>query len=161
MSLVRYRPAEAVRWLEMGSGTTARGAHRRGAAVFRSEEPDLKRSVRDAAGAIVGAGKSAIAHALHAHSTTVEYVLHDDYLEIVGGAKTRVVAYRDIQRMVSRGDRVDLELADGSIKIAPPAYISVGRVRVPIGWNRNGIDVPFDLLPDELSARCRVNIESE
>lgn len=145
----------------MGSGTTARGAQRKGAALFRAEEPDLKRSVRDAAGAIMGAGRSAIAQALHAHSTTVEYILHDDYLEVVGGGKTRTVPYKDIQRMVSRGDRVDLELADGAIKISPPAFISVGRVRVPIGWNRNGIDVPFDLLPDELSARCRVNIETE
>ncbi|MCW5941353.1 MAG: hypothetical protein KIS66_03925 [Fimbriimonadaceae bacterium] len=159
MSVVRYRPADAVRWLQMGSESAARDAQRRGQAAFRGGD-DLRRNFRDAAGAIFGAGKTAVAQALHAQANASEYVLYEELMEIVQGAKTKTVRYNDVKSIEVKGDRARLVLREGEVKIDPPAHISVGRVRVPIGWERNGMEVAYDVLLDEIGARCKVPLET-
>lgn len=160
MSSVRYRPPDAVRWLELGAEASGRSAQRRGASAIRVADGDLKRNLRDVAVSLGGFGKTALARAYHAGRQGNEYVLHEDHFEIVGGPKTRVIRYEDVKQLLATGDRLRVITSSGEVKIEPPAYISVGRVRVPIGWSRNNMDVPYDVLIDELSARCRVNIEN-
>jgi hypothetical protein len=86
-------------------------------------------------------------------------VLGSDRFEVVSNGSVKTVKYKDVAAMRQRGDRVSVVLKQGSVTIKPHAHIVAGRIRVPVGWTRNGIEVPFDTLPDELSARCGVNIE--
>lgn len=159
MSVVRYRPADAVRWLQMGSESAARDAQRRGQAALKSGD-DLRRNFRDAAGALIGAGKTAFAQAMHAQANATEYVLYEELMEVVQGAKTKTIRYEDVKSIEVHGDRARVVLKEGEIKVDPPAHICVGRVRVPIGWERNGMEVAYDVLLDELGARCKVPLES-
>ncbi len=117
--------------------------------------------VRDAAGALVDLGKSALSELMHRQATASEFMLHDDHFEVASPGRLRVVRYDAVRPIRRRGDRVNLELEKGAVTIKPHAYIVAGRIRVPIGWVRGGIEVPYDVLVDELSGRCRLPIEDE
>ena len=47
---------------------------------------------------------------------------------------------------------MDLVLDRGTLQIKPYAYVVAGKLKVPIGWARNGIEVPYELLIEELSS---------
>jgi hypothetical protein len=160
MELVRYKPGEAMRWLEVGASDMRKSVQRQSRSLVRREgDRNIGTDIKQAAGAIVTIGKSAIAELLHRQSMASEYVLHPEHFEIVrpGGAKS--VRYDEVKGVRMRGDRASLILEQGAVHIKPHAYIVAGRVRVPIGWSRNGTEVPFELLIEELSARCRHEIE--
>jgi hypothetical protein len=160
VDIVRYRPGEAIRWLETGAQEVRNTAKRQGKSLVRREgERSIGKDIRDAAGVLVNMGKSALAEIKHRQATASEYVLHDDRLEIISPGKVRTISYDSVRSIKQRGDRATLILDQGSESIKPHAYIVSGRLRVPIGWSRNGLEVPFEVLLDELSARCDVEIE--
>jgi hypothetical protein len=164
MELVRYKPGEAIRWLETGAESIRKTAKERGIEAVR---PDSSRgaaraagkSIASAAGALVDLGKSAWADLLHRQAEASEYVLQDRHFDVVKPGSIKNVEYERVQKIELRGDRVVLLLDRGHVTIRPYAYIVAGKVRVPIGWSRNGMEVPYELLIDELSARCGVNPE--
>ncbi len=161
MDVVRYKPGEAIRWLQAGAENLRKEAKRQSASlVTRKGERTIAKDIRDAAGAIFGMGKSALAELMHHEAQASEYVLREDRFEVIGRGGSRAVRYRDVSAMKQRGDRVTVVLESGSLTIKPHAYILAGRLKVPIGWSRNGIEVPFETLTDELSARAGVNIEN-
>ncbi len=60
---------------------------------------------------------------------------------------------------ILRAHRFTIEYGEGTLTVRPIAHLSAGKIRVPIGWVRNEIEVPFSMLLDELSARSDVEIE--
>lgn len=162
MELVRYRPGDAVRWLKTGAETAKKQAKRQGVSLIRREgERTVMRDVSQVAGALIQSGRSALAELLHRRAEATEYVLGDEALEISGGGTTRHIRYEDVHAMRLEGDRATLVLARGSVSIRPYAHIVAGRLRVPVGWTRNDIEVPYELLLEELAARCGLEIEGE
>ncbi len=161
MDLVRYKPGEAIRWLESGAADMRKSAKRTGtrALAKTTEGTDIPGGLRDAAGAIYGFGKSALADLLHKQLEASEYVFYEDRLEVITTTGTRYIPFREIQAMKVKGDRCILLLDRGKLTIKPHAYILSGNLKVPVGWTRNGLEVAFEMLPDELSARAGVNIE--
>lgn len=160
MELVRYKPGEAIRWLEMGAEDFRKSAQRKSKSLVRREgERTIGQDVRDVAGALVGIGKGAIAELLHKQADASEYVLHDDHIEIITPTRIRSIRYSAVQAIRMRGERASVVLDQGSITIKPHAHIVSGKLRVPVGWTRNGMEVPYEVLLDELSARCDVRIE--
>jgi glutamate dehydrogenase/leucine dehydrogenase len=160
MEPIRYRPGEAIRWLEIGADDIRKSAKRQGTSLVRREGGrTIGKDLRDAAGAIFGLGKSALADLLHRQAEAAEVVLNQDSFTVnsPGGAKT--VQYADVTAMKMQGDRLTVEHENGRLTIKPYAYIVSGRVKVPVGWSRNGLEVPYDVLLDELSARCKTDIE--
>lgn len=161
MDLIRYKPGEAMRWLEIGAEDFRRGAKRKSKSVVRREgERSIGREVREVAGALMGIGKSAVAEFLHRQAEASEYVLHEDHFEIVTPNRIRSVRYASVRSIRMRGDRATLVLNQGSATIKPHAYLISGRIRVAVGWSRNGLEVPYEVLIDELAARCDVEIEA-
>lgn len=155
MEAIRYKPGEAVRWLEVGADDLRKQARESGGRlVRRAGERTIGRDIRDAAGVILGMGKSALADLLHHQAQAAEYVLHEDRVEVVTTSSTRVIRYDQVTGMHRRGERVTLVLESGALHIKPVAHIVAGRIRVPVGWTRNGMEVPYEVLIDELSARC-------
>jgi hypothetical protein len=59
------------------------------------------------------------------------------------------------------GDKLVLVLDKGSVLVKPFAYIVAGKIKVPIGWSRNGVEVPYELIIEELSARCDLQVITE
>ena len=85
MESSRYRPAEAMRWLEIGAQDVRQDARRQSTSVVRREgQRSIGKDLRDAAGAIVGLGKSALADLAHVQAAATEYALYEDRFEVFG-----------------------------------------------------------------------------
>lgn len=162
MATVRYKPGEALRWLEGGADRIRESSWRKATSVFRREGArSVGRDVRDVAGALWDVGAATVAEFARKQAEAAEYVLDDEAFTVVSLAGQKRAPYSTIKRMVMQGDRCLVVLERGSITIRPFAHLSAGRVRVPIGWSRNGVEVPFELLIEEISARADVEVEIE
>jgi hypothetical protein len=160
METIRYRPGEAIRWLEIGAEDIRKSAKRQGQSLVRREgERSIGRDLRDAAGAIFDLGKSALADLVHRQAQAVEVVFEPESFVVGNSTSSKTVRYGDVKELKLRGDRLSLILGQGSVTIKPYAYIVSGRVKVPVGWSRNGLEVPYELLIDELSARCGLLVQ--
>ncbi|MCB8932231.1 MAG: hypothetical protein M9921_08200 [Fimbriimonadaceae bacterium] len=160
MEPIRYRPGEAIRWLESGAKDIRKEAARKGKSLVRREgQRTVGRDLKDAAGALFEMGRSALADLAHHQAQATEYVLHEKKFEVVKPSGSKSVAYDTVKSMKVQNDRATLVLEQGSVHVKPHAYIVAGRIRVPVGWTRNGMEVPYETLLEELAARCRVNIE--
>lgn len=159
--IIRYRPPEVLHWLELGARDLKQDAARHGRSVVRREgERTIQKDVVQAAQALYDLGKGTFADVVHRSVQAIEYALLDDSLEIRETARTRTIPYSRIKRIEWKtGDRATVVLDQGSISIKPLAHLVAGAIKVPVGWNRNGMDVPYDLLIDELAARAGVDIE--
>jgi len=164
VELVRYRPGEAIRWLETGGDNIRRGARNRGVNLLKQGTLDaqsLGDNLKTAAGALFDFGKGTYAEMMHKHAEDSEYVLQESQFDIVNGGNIKSIPYDRIVAITLRGDRATLTLDKGTATIKPFAYIVVGRVKVPVGWVRNGIEVPFELLLHELAARSSLELQEE
>jgi hypothetical protein len=164
MSLVRYRPGEAIKWLQAGAENMRKAATAKGRGVVRQTGVDQRpmgENVKTAAGAIFDFGKSAYADAVHRQAESSEYVLQPDRFDVVHGSTIRSIPYERVKQSTLSDDRARLTLDKGSLVIKPFAHIVAGRLRVPVGWNRNGMEVPFELLIQELAARCNLDLDEE
>lgn len=157
---VRYRPGEAIRWLETGAEGMRYVANAQGRSVVRREgERNIGKDVMHAAGAIADFGKSAIAELIHRQAQATEFILHDKDFEIVSTNRVQTVPYASVISIRMKGDKATLVFERGSFSIRPEAYIVSGKIKVPIGWSRNDIEVPYEMLIDELAARVGVKVE--
>ena len=114
----------------------------------------------DAAGALKDLGKSAWADLRASELEGTEYVLLDDHFDIIRGTSIKSIPYKTIKEIEVRGDRSTLVLEKGTVQIKPHAYLVAGSIKVPVGWARNDMEVPYELLIEELAARSGVNIET-
>jgi hypothetical protein len=157
---VRYKPGEAIRWMELGAQDLKKNAKRKGKSLVRREgERNIGRDVREAAGVLVDMGKGALADLIHRQAEASEYAFHEDMFEVISPGRLRSVKYDLVKAIKLHGDKATVVLEQGSVTIKPHAYILSGRLKVPVGWARNGLEVPYEVLLDELAARCDVEIE--
>ena len=164
MELVRYRPGEAIRWLETGAENIRKGAQNKGMNLMKQSGIDQKtfsENLKTAAGAIFDFGKGTYADMVHKQAEESEFVLQDKQFDIVSGSNLKSVTYDRVLAIHLRGDRTVLTLDKGVVTIKPFAYIVSGRIKVPVGWVRNGIEVPYELLTLELAARCGIEVKEE
>lgn len=164
MELVRYRPGEAIRWLQTGAEHIRRGATAKGLAAAQAGTPDAKAlgdNLKTAAGAIWDFSRGAYADLMHRQAEASEYVLHDRHFDVVRGPNIKSIVYDRVQSIELNKDRAVVTLEKGAVTIRPFAHLVAGKVKVPVGWSRNGIEVPFELLVEELAARCNVEFEEK
>lgn len=134
-------------------------ARKRGESVLaKDSERQVKKDIANVAGAMFDAGKGALAEILHRQAQATEYLLHEDRLEVSRPGHTQSVLYSTVHSIARKGDEIIVAYESGTLTIKPHAHIVSGRIRVPIGWSRNGIEVAYGVLADELAARCKVNI---
>lgn len=160
MNVVRYRPGEAIRWLETGAASSRHSAKKKTEGILKREgERTIAKDVFQATGVLVDLGKSALGEILHRQASAAEYVLLDDQFEIVTPGRLRAVRYEAVKHIKRRGEKVTIELERGAVTIKPHAYIVSGRIKAPIGWSRDGMEVPFDVLIDEIAGRCNIEVD--
>lgn len=155
-----YRPADIVRWLEVGQTTGAPTPVRLPipATVTKEEWSNRVRTVVESA---LTAGKGALDQVQRKHVEETAYILLNDALEYNGLTKTKRIPYVKVKAICDLGsDRYRIDHEGGSLEIKPVAHLVSGRIRVPVGWIRNGTEVPYSLLIEELAARCGVEIEA-
>lgn len=164
MELVRYRPGEAIRWLQTGAHNIRRGARDRTKALVDQRGTDqrsVSHNLKTAATAILDLGKGAYTEMVHQHVDTTEFVLQENGFDVVKGQSIQSIPYSRVRKVVMQSERATFTLDKGQFVIKPFAHITSGRAKVPVGWVRNGIEVPFDLLIEELSARCGLSVEED
>ena len=163
MKPIRYKAGEAIRWLETAAQSYRKSAKSKGKEAVdptrdRSDFKKVGANVADAAGALFDLGKSAWADLLHRQADASEYVLQENQFDVVKGGSIKSVEYGRVKEIRTKGDTVSLVFDKGLVTIKPYAYIVSGKVKVPLGWTRNGMEVPYELLIEELAARCGVNL---
>jgi hypothetical protein len=157
MSVVRYKPAEVLHWFDLGSREAMARAKRRGKGALR--ECDLGKGLKEAAGAAFEFGKGALTDAVHRSVEMTEYILADDGFEVVGLGGRRRIPYSDVRDVRLLGtERAEIVHTGGSFVIKPVAHLVAGRLKVPVGWLRNGMEVPYAMLIEELAARSGVDV---
>lgn len=148
-----------MRWLQTAAQSDRRSAARKGLSVVRREgRRTVGKDLGEAAGALFDMGRSAWSDLIALQANASEYVFHEDAFEIVRATGVKKIPYSDVTGLVLDGDRLTVELEKGSVTIKPHAHIVAGRVKVPVGWSRNGLEVPYELMLDELAARCGLEV---
>ena len=150
--------------METGAENIRKGAQAKGMNLIKQAGTDSKtftENLKTAAGAIFDFGKGTYTDMMHRQAEDTEYVLQDGQFDIVKSGNLKTIPYDRVVTVHLKGDRATFTLDKGVVTVKPFAYIVAGRVRVPVGWNRNGIEVPYDLLVLELAARCGVEVEEE
>jgi len=158
MEPIRYKPGEAIRWLETGAEANRKSAKQKSKDVFTPGVPPGAKLGQGVA-ALIDLGRGAWADVLHKQAEVCEYVLQEDRFDVVAGNSIKTVPYDEIKSIAIKNEKATVTLYRGSVlQIKPYAHITAGRIRVPVGWLRNGMEVPYDLLIEELSARCGVEV---
>ena len=150
-----HKPADILRWLKLGAETLRSGMEPK-----VSEAPGFKKAVVEAFGKALDYGKGAVADISSRGIEKIEYRLYDDRFELSGPGASKTVQYRDVKRIDASGRGFKFTTSSGSVSIRPYAWLTVSGVKVPIGWERNGMEVPFELLAEELAARTKTPVQS-
>jgi hypothetical protein len=160
VEIVRYRAGEAIRWLQTGAENIRRSAKAKGRSMIDPEhERTFGQNIKTAAGAVFDYGKGAYADMMHKQAEASEYVLLEKHFDIVNGSVIKAVPYDRVRKVELKNDKATVMLDKGTIYIKPFAHIVSGKAKVPVGWSRNGIEVPFELLVEELAARCGLDVD--
>jgi len=150
---VVYRPVEIQGWLKLGSESLKKAPFHVGG--------DIRKTVTGAFGKAFDFGKGALAGVGGLAIERIEYRLHEDRVEIVGVGPTRTVLFSSIRSVEAQGRGFRIDAGSHTFTIKPYAHLLVSSVKVPLGWKRNRMDVPFSLLAEEIAARAKVRIEGE
>ncbi len=154
MLVARYRPADAIRWIEIGSRRIAKPGD------LPFEPPaGAKDAILDAFQKALNLGKTKMAELQGRAIRAREYLLYEDRFEVVASSGTRSVLYTDVESLeLKRGDSFLFRLRQGRVTVRPYAWLSVLGTRIPLGWERNGVEVPFETLPEEIALRARARV---
>lgn len=152
MLVARYRPADAIRWMEIGSRRISKPGD------LPSDVPsDARGVVIDAFAKALELGRTKIAEIQSRAIRAREYRLYDDRFEVISSSGTRSVSYAEVQSLeLKRGGAFCFLLKRGRVTVRPYAWLSAFGVRIPLGWERNGVEVPFEMLPEEIALRAKV-----
>jgi len=146
---VRYRPADVLRWLELGNQTLRQSP-------LKPAGPDVTKALFEIVGKVVREGKGAIAGIAKKNLEGLEFLLEEDHL-IAGG---RQIPYKDVRAIeAEKGGVYQISAGSSSFAIKPYAWLEIAGHKVPIGWLRDGMEVPFELLPEEIAARSALEIK--
>ena len=74
------------------------------------------------------------------------------------GEKSESVAYKNILEINFEENGYVVVHTQGTITIHPYAYVVSGIAKAPIGWERNGHEVKFEVLIEELCARTSLTV---
>lgn len=159
MEIIHYRIPDAVKWLQMGT-ESSQFRTQKSELAESFKESQVKRGLREVGSRLLHFGKSTYAGFVQKNIENIEYILLSQQVEVHSLGRRRSLRYEDINRIFEgTKDHYTVVTPEDRLVIRPVAYLGAGRVRVPIGWNREGADVPYDLLIKELAAHCKLEIE--
>ena len=160
MQRVTYTPAEVLHCSGAGARQARASAKKKGQSVL--QDGDLAKGLRSVAGAAADLGKLALTDLVQRQAEVTSVEFFDDAFEVVGFTNRKRIAYTEVQQIRAMGqDRFEVVYRSGSVVLKPVAHLVAGRLKVPVGWVRNGMEVPYSTLLDELTGRCGVEVSQE
>ncbi len=163
MPSVTYSPAEVIHWFNTNAKAINAKALAKGQAISKiAAEEGFIPSLKQAASAAVSFSKGAIGTIVQKSAEETKYELHDSGFESIDIARKIKLEYNEIRQIVAKqGDRFQILFNGGSLTIKPVAHLVSGRHKVPVGWQRDGVEVPYVMLVEEISARSGIEIQAE
>jgi hypothetical protein len=157
------QPAEVMHWFDTESKRTNAMAKAQTRDIARAaNEEGLIPGLKQAATAAISMTKGAYGSVVQKQAEETRVDFFDAGFEFVDLTKRIKVDYSQVRQIVAKaGDRYQVLYNGGSLMVKPVAHLVAGKYRVPVGWRRNGIEVPFLTLIEELSGRCGVEIIAE
>lgn len=160
MPTVTYRPADVLHWFGIGSRAARQRARKKGQAALAGN--DFVAGIKQVAGAATDLGKGALTDLVHRQAEETTYILDDEAFEVIGMTSRKRIVYKDVSEIGARPhDRFEVAHKGGTLVLKPIAHLVAGRLKVPVGWSRNGMEVPYAMLIEELAAHCGVEILPE
>lgn len=157
---VVYQAPEIIQWLELEAKRASTSGKEK--SIAASSKDDLVETVKQYASAALSYGKGAVAGLVQKQAEEVRYELFETGFEFIDIARRIKIDYSEVRKITSKSnDRVQVLYSGGSITIKPVAHLVSGKYKVPIGWKRNNVEVPYVMLVEELAARCGLEIEAE
>ena len=162
MQTITYRPPDILHWFSTGSQEAIDSAKRRSRDFTKKAgESTVKENILKVAGVAAEFSRGAAADLVHRQASETVYKLFDEEIDVRGPVSSYTIKYDSIRAIYANTkDKFTIEHDAGTLTVRPVAHLVSGKVRVPLGWDRNNIEVPFTMLLEELSARCGVEIES-
>ena len=160
--VIHYRPSQALSWLDEAAEVHLRSAGRHTKEAIRipsDGEFHIKSRVKSAGKALFQLGRSAYSEISAKRNEMAEYLLSDVSITQVNGSKSISINNDDVKEIRVDEHGFEIVFEGGSISIHPYAFVVSGLAKAPIGWERNGHEVRFELLIDEISARTGVPIQ--
>lgn len=151
---VTYSPPEALKWIQFKSDVAREGAIRRLARSGKTVRHDWKSSITDVAGAVGAYASTAASSMTHTAKNLARYEMDETTLLYRSMGKTTKISFEEIQEIILCGDEATVIHSKGRLKIRPVGYVSSGIVKAPLGWKRNGTEVPFITLIEEIAGRA-------
>jgi malonyl CoA-acyl carrier protein transacylase len=155
--VVRYRPGEAIRWLD-GAAEEALGQAKEKASAVTQNGAGWTERIKKVAGALGELGRGAQAELTRRRAAVSEFVFRDEDFTVSRAGSRQTFPYSAVKRFAKDKDKVVVTLAHAALTIRPYAYVVAGKLKVPVGWDRNGSEVPYELLFEEWAARCRLEV---
>lgn len=162
MPTVVYTPAEVLHWFDTDAKRAHANARTKSLSVAKKSEEGILPALKEAAGAAISFGKGTIGNIVQKSAEETRYELHDNGLEAIDLARKVKLDYSEIKQIVAKANnKYQILFHGGSLTVKPVAHLVAGRHRVPVGWVRNGFEVPYAMLIDEIAARAAVEVEAE
>jgi len=163
MGAVYYKPADVLHWFGEDAKSAKSEAKRKGKDLVKATtEAGIVSGLKQAAATAASFGRGAIGELVQRQAGETGYTLFDAGFEVADMVKTKKVDYSAVRQILSKpNDRFQILYDGGSVTIRPVAHLVAGRLRVPVGWVRNGMEVPYAMLIEEISARSGVEIDPE
>lgn len=162
MAPIIYSPPDILHWLDLG-GKASREAGRKKAAEAAKAPVVSPSGIADtfkkAAAAARDFGMGAWTDIKTKRLEETQYVLDDTALEVPTPTGAKKIAYASISEVtLEEDDRIVITFESGAHVIKPVAHLVTGAIRVPIGWKRGGMEVPYAMLAEEIAARSGVTL---
>ncbi len=155
--MIRYRPAASLTWLTDSAEAGLKKAERLSKQAVRTKSQfggsSPKERLYSAGKALFEVAKSAYTEVAKSKMDAHEYVLNESSIIVVSGSKSEEIKYADISGLEIEGLKAKFKHKLGLLTIQPYAFVVAGVAKAPIGWNRDGHEVPYELLIEEIAAR--------
>ena len=162
MGVITYRPVDIVRWLGQSNKKDRKAAVGRAMSIPEvTVKKGLVKGIQNAAESAFGLGKQAMGEVSTRKAEEVGYTLFDGGFEVVGLMRHIKVDYGDVAEIIEKeGDRFRIEFNGGHVTVRPVAHLVAGSLKVPLGWLRDGMEVEYRTLLEEIAARSGRDIIS-
>lgn len=158
MSTVHYSAPDILQWL----GTTGERAKVQGKQLAKSkgdQSGEITANLKAVASAAASFGKEALADIVRTKVAVYKVTLYDKGMEIQTLTGTKKVEYSWVTGIDElSNDRFEIKHSNGKAVIKPCGYLLVDRLKLPIGWLRNGLEVSYHTLIEEIAARSSIEI---
>lgn len=158
MSTVHYTAPDILHWL----GTPAdrpKAKSRQTPEPKSSASSEIAANIKAVASAATSFGKEAIADIVRAKVSVYKVSLYEKGMEIYSLTATRKIDYENVKSIKElTNDRFEIVHENGKAIIKPCGHIVVERLKLPIGWIRNGLEVSYHTLIQEIAARSSIEI---